>query len=314
MGRPGLTQTRFDEVADKMLVAGERPTVERMRQALGTGSSQTVQRLLNAWWKALGARLTANAAKLALPKAPESVAALASQFWEQALAAARSDAEAALEADRAALAAHRLEADARVAAADDRTEAAVRQSAEAVLAAELVQARFEDSQRLIDRQAAQILDLLATREALASRVGVLDAETSELRMQLGQLKSEVDEAREATAQHVRSVEDRAHQEIDRARQDARDRARQVTALQRDHQREAQAAQEQIAALRSALSTSQQAEAAERARRETLDEQLTQIRADLRENLRAVETRTKRSSRGASSSSAKPSRARKSGPR
>lgn len=37
MGRPGLTQTRFDEVADKMLVAGERPTVERMRQALGTG-------------------------------------------------------------------------------------------------------------------------------------------------------------------------------------------------------------------------------------------------------------------------------------
>lgn len=258
--------------------------------------------------------MTVNVAKLALPEAPEPVVALASQLWEQALAAARSDAEARLEADRAALAAHRLEADARVAAAEDRADAAVRQSAEAVLATELVQARFEDSQRLIDRQAAQIADLLATREALASRLGVLDAEASDLRMQLARVKSEVDEAREANAQHVRSVEDRAHQEVDRARQDARDRARQITALQRDRQQEAQAAQEQIAALRSALSTSQQAEAAERARRETLDEQLAHIRADLRENLRAVETRTKRSSRGASSSSAKPSRARKSGPR
>jgi hypothetical protein len=310
MGRPGLTQTRFDEVADKMLAAGERPTVERMRQALGTGSSQTVQRLLDVWWKALGARLTANAAKLALPEAPEPVVALASQFWEQALAAARSDAEAALEADRAALAAHRLEADVLVAAADDRTEAAVRQSAEAVLAAELVQARFDDSQRLIDRQAAQIVDLLATREALTNRVGVLEAEASDLRMQLDRVKSEANDAREANAQHIRNVEDRAHQEVDRARQDALVRTRQIEVLQRDRQREAEAAQEQIAVLRNALSTSQQVEAAERARRETLEEQLAQIRADIRENLRAAETRAKRSPRAASPGAVKPARASK----
>lgn len=309
MGRPGLTQARFDEVADQLLIAGERPTVERMRRSLGTGSSLTVQRLLDSWWKGLGERLTTNAVKLALPDAPESVAVLAAQFWEQALAAARLEAATALERERAALIRLQLEGEAEVAAAVERAQVAARQRTEALLAAEVLETRIEDRQRLIDQQMARIGDLVAAREALGSRVDALEAELSAVRTRLDRAQGDTAVARESSAQHIRAVEDRAHQEVDRARQDAAERTRQMQLLEKERQREARAAQEQMAALRKAVTTAQHAEAAERARRETLEEQLAQLRAELGENL-SVAAKPKQPSRNARKTNKKPAATRK----
>ncbi len=55
----GITQDQVDTAADALVTSGERPTVERIRAFLGTGSPNTVTRMLEGWWQSLGRRLTA---------------------------------------------------------------------------------------------------------------------------------------------------------------------------------------------------------------------------------------------------------------
>ncbi|MDE2085941.1 MAG: DNA-binding protein, partial [Xanthomonadaceae bacterium] len=66
----GITEMQVHTAADALVAAGERPTVERIRAHLGTGSPNTVTRLLDSWWQALGARLTAQHAVASIPDAP----------------------------------------------------------------------------------------------------------------------------------------------------------------------------------------------------------------------------------------------------
>lgn len=41
----GITELDFHQAADSVVLAGERPTVERIRAVLGTGSPNTVIRI-----------------------------------------------------------------------------------------------------------------------------------------------------------------------------------------------------------------------------------------------------------------------------
>ena len=114
MARSGITQAQVNEAADALLRGGERPTIERVRQALGTGSPNTLVRLLEGWWSDLGRRLDAQAAKIALPDAPEPVVAAASQLWLVAVEHAQGWAKMAIADDVAHAAAqlfhqHRVE-------------------------------------------------------------------------------------------------------------------------------------------------------------------------------------------------------------
>ncbi|WP_330970412.1 DNA-binding protein, partial [Lysobacter sp. A3-1-A15] len=70
----GITQDDVDRAANALLLAGERPTIERVRQFLGTGSPNTVTRLLENWWQGLGTRLQVRQQKVELPDAPPAVA------------------------------------------------------------------------------------------------------------------------------------------------------------------------------------------------------------------------------------------------
>lgn len=53
----GITESDVHAAADELVGKGERPTVERIRAHLGTGSPNTVTRWLETWWKRLGTRL-----------------------------------------------------------------------------------------------------------------------------------------------------------------------------------------------------------------------------------------------------------------
>ena len=53
----GISQQQVFEAADAILAAGERPTIERVRLALGTGSPATVNAMLKEYYQALPARL-----------------------------------------------------------------------------------------------------------------------------------------------------------------------------------------------------------------------------------------------------------------
>lgn len=272
----GITQSDVDRAADALLAQGERPTVDRIRQYLGTGSPNTVTRLLDAWWKALGGRLSASAEKVAMPDAPAAVAALASQLWEQALVAAREQAEAALEDERSALAAGRIEADALVAAARQAAEASEAHAAEAAAALLTAHQRLEDRQRLIDQQAAQILDLSSQRDQALLRAQQLEADGIGLRDRIEALQHEAETIRVAQAAHVRAIEDRAHAEVDRARQETRDRDKSLREAEKTLTARVRELEADLAQSRSLAAEATRGLASEQARRETLEQQLAEV--------------------------------------
>lgn len=53
----GVTEQDVFEAADALLARGERPTIERVRQELGSGSPNTINPHLDTWWAALGKRI-----------------------------------------------------------------------------------------------------------------------------------------------------------------------------------------------------------------------------------------------------------------
>jgi hypothetical protein len=59
-----------ERAADSLLRSGERPTIDKIRQKLGKGSPNTINPLLDAWWKRLGNRLDSGPA--AFHRLPES--------------------------------------------------------------------------------------------------------------------------------------------------------------------------------------------------------------------------------------------------
>lgn len=138
--------------------------------SLGPGSPNTVVRLLDAWWAALGQRLATHEAKLALP---DAVVAAASQLWLTALAEAKTLASNALAAEQATLA---QEHQALEAAMVDARE----QTAAAGAARQQVETRRADLERPVAIQSLQLADLQAQRVMLQPEREVLSTQVSEL--------------------------------------------------------------------------------------------------------------------------------------
>ena len=112
----GITETDVHTAADELVAKGERPTVERIRAHLGTGSPNTVTRWLETWWNRLGTRL--QPARPDLEDAPAVLVELAGQWWELALKHAQETARRELASSERALASERdaLEASSRLVA------------------------------------------------------------------------------------------------------------------------------------------------------------------------------------------------------
>lgn len=79
----GVTQSDVSHAADTLLRSGERPTIEKVRAKIGKGSPNTVNPMLDSWWKTLSARLDSGPA--AFHRLPETVAHVAEALWMQAL-------------------------------------------------------------------------------------------------------------------------------------------------------------------------------------------------------------------------------------
>ena len=79
----GITQSDVSHAADSLLRVGERPTIDKVRAKIGKGSPNTINPMLDAWWRTLSARLDSGPA--ALHRLPESIAHIAEALWMQAL-------------------------------------------------------------------------------------------------------------------------------------------------------------------------------------------------------------------------------------
>lgn len=214
----GITQEQVNAAADALVTAGDKPTVEKIRLTLGTGSPNTVTRMLDTWRGQLGERLRQLSA---LPELPGPVGQAMIELWrlaseqaEHALTNRFADQQAALEAARADLIREREGWEARLQAAETRlTQAQVaRDLAEHACAT--LDSQLQDSHALR-------ADLVQQRDRLQESHDRQLAEILALQTRHHESQVALHVERERLEAHMRAVEDRAHQEIDRARQDAK---------------------------------------------------------------------------------------------
>jgi hypothetical protein len=165
----GVTQADVSQAADALLRAGERPTVNRIRGAIGSGSPNTVGPLLDVWWKRLSGRLDAGPA--AFHRLPESVAHVAEALWMQALEEGR----------RCALLEQRMTD---TALAQDKERLELRSHVLTLREGEM-EARIQDRDRRISElreQLALLTGMLkkeqAARSAVTHRLSIIEAELS----------------------------------------------------------------------------------------------------------------------------------------
>lgn len=277
MGR-GITESDVHSAADALVAGGERPTVERIRAHLGTGSPNTVIRWLETWWTGLGQRLATHQAQVAIPAAPEAVAAAAGRLWVLALEQAQAHATEKVAADRAACDA------ARITLQQERETmgleaTATRQAAERASQAEqLATARSNELERLVAQLEARSEELTRQRDDALGRAAQLEAAWKATESRLVQLQQEARAERESLAQHIRAVEDRASVEIDRARQETKELQIRSAALSKEQESLAQSLRKvaDLAAAK-AIDAAQEARV-ERARADALEVQLGKLQS------------------------------------
>jgi hypothetical protein len=235
----GITQDQVNEAADAILSAGENPTVEKVRAQLGTGSPNTITRMLDVWRSQLGTRLRQLST---LPDVPDPVGQAMVEVWRLAVEHAQRSAEAdfardrsTLEAERSALTQERQHWVARL-------EAAETEAARANAAKDLAEHVCENLDGQLQDSHALRADILLQRDRLQSRYDQSTAQIQALQTQLDEVRSTLEAERERSAAHVRATEDRAHQEVDRARQDAKRWQQQYELAERTRQETARAQQ------------------------------------------------------------------------
>lgn len=279
----GITESDVHTAADELVASGERPTVERIRAHLGTGSPNTVTRWLETWWKNLGLRLQPK--RPDLKDAPAALAELAGQWWALALQHAR---ESVLEEL----------AEAKQSLANENDELRVQQQNFAEEASELhakattsahaeslALTQVAELRQLVDQLQSQLTESTQQRASVDQRLDQLGVAKQALEARLHEEQELARSERESLMEHARSVEYRAAREIDQARQQTKDLQIKLASAEK-----LRATTEQ--SLASALNAAQKAATGAaketdrlRARSEVLEEQLTKIPAAIEAALR-----------------------------
>lgn len=233
-----VTRDDVHRAADELLMARQRPTIEKIRQHLGRGSPNTIGPHLTAWFEQLHQRITEPQRFAAQHSVPPALLALAQPLWEAALADARAQAADALEPERREL--KRAQDDL---AAREEAFAQERRVIEARLEA------FQESQRTLQAQLGEsaraqdeLLALLRQREAdlavAVERQGALEQQHAALQQLLA---SERTQHRDSTAAlQARAAETLAavQLQLEAATTQAQERAERLRALEAERVAEA----------------------------------------------------------------------------
>jgi len=241
----GITQDQVNAAADALVAAGDKPTVEKVRAALGTGSPNTVTRMLDTWRSGLAERLQK---ALQLPELPAEAGQAMTALWQLAVDHAERLLLARMAADRTAISAN----EARL--AEERT-GWMATLAEAETAVAQARTRQELAEHACANLDSQLRDSHALREDLVQQrdrlQAVVDRQSGELEaLQADKTArfaaSELE--RERTVAHIRVIEDRAHQEVDRARQETKQWQQRHEAAERSYREALQALEARCEAL------------------------------------------------------------------
>ena len=263
--------------ADAILLEGGKPTIERVRQRLGTGSPNTVGPLLETWFKSLGQRLRSQEDPDASDGVPGPVMQAAHHLWKAALAETQEDLEERVLQGLA-------DAVANVEAEKEKAHIASSAAFEATAKANRLEKELADCNRL-QQQVQQ--DLAAER-----------ASAQEVRVALAKEQDRLVEERHSAAEQLADLKVQLAAAIQRA--DAADRR---VAMELDRERSARAKAERLAqSLQKMLEEARNAEASTserllekleegRQRAETLATRLALAEAELATRQRLAELRS-----------------------
>jgi chromosome segregation ATPase len=292
----GITQDQVNQAADAITAAGERPTVERIRAHLGTGSPNTVTRMLDAWRQGLAERL--RQASL-LPDLPDEVGQAMTALWTQALQHARTEAQQALKAEHEALQRAAADLDARVSEQTAQLAAAEADRAIAIEAAKLATGRAEVQQQLIDRVQSELKTREHELERLVAQNQALVTAESQLRQEIQAIETRMARERDRLQQHVQAVEDRSHTQVDQARVDLKTVRSELADVRKQHREDQRAQQQRIAELTRALSIAEREASHQRGVAEALTLKLGHSsntgKTKRKRTLKAVRPRARRAS-------------------
>jgi hypothetical protein len=246
----GITQDQVNQAADAITAAGERPTVEKVRIHLGTGSPNTVTRMLDVWRQGLAERLRQVSP---LPELPDEVGQAMTVLWAQALQHARTQAQQELQTEQEALQRATADLDARASEQTAQLAAAEADRAKAIEASKLVSARAEAQQPLIDRLQSDLKTREHELERLVAQHQALVITESQLRQEIQAVEARAAQERDHWQQHIQAVENRSHAQVDQARVDLKAARSELMETRKQHREDQRAQQQRIVELTQALS-------------------------------------------------------------
>ena len=279
----GINQTDVWQACDTLLLAGARPTIERVRQTIGRGSPNTVSPYLDSWFKQLGTRIqdpnafTANSARSATP---DPVTQAAKLLWEAAVEQSRVNFDQRLQdglaAAEASVEAERLRAE----LAQAQAAQATRQNAEQLLELRAFDALIEQSRLL---QAAADANLANATREVQNLQDRLDLAAAELAAGRESAKQEIDLAlARSSAAERRAALDMDSERTARAKADRRAEAleKKLAIAQEDLLAERSASIELSAKTQSELQQLRDATAEQASKQAALNNQLSELSAAL----------------------------------
>ena len=217
----GITQIDVWNACDALLLEGARPTIERVRQKIGSGSPNTVSPYLDTCFQHLGGRIKDPGAFAAPPALPDPVQQAAKHFWEAALGETRRDFDQRL--------------------SDGMAAAIANVEAEKERAAQSDAASFEATSKLVRLQ-AQLADHAATIETERLACATSLADLANARLAVESLESRL-----ARSEEILSTERAQHRHAVAAAVERADGATRRAALEIEQERQGRAGAEKRAA-------------------------------------------------------------------
>ncbi|MDR5892566.1 DNA-binding protein [Halomonas mongoliensis] len=176
MARSGVQYEDVQRAIDDLLARGESPSVQKVREVLGTGSFTTISEHLREW----RTRREENRDVPPPRGMPAALQELAEALWQKAE-----------ESANAALAHYREEADGRVEAAEARVAEARRQAEDASQREAALAAHLTHTEQRLEERSAALAHCEAERDQLDSRVRRLESRRAELEGLLERIRGEM---------------------------------------------------------------------------------------------------------------------------
>lgn len=221
--RRDVTQADVDGAADAILAKGERPTVDRIRTRLGTGSPNTLGPLIDNWYRELSQRVAGPqaASPAGVPRAAMNAFQL---LWDTALEEARAAA-----ANQLASAQERLAHD-QAALAEDRrvmqaTHAAIEQ------AAQTARERIRELEEQVVATRQQLQRAQQAAGAATDRAAQLQQDLARAHREQQEQGAAHEGQRQREAERNAANERRLLVDVDRARGEAKSAQEEIRRLQ-----------------------------------------------------------------------------------